>query len=363
MVLICVSVLAPSQLVSAELDSRDQQLVDQMVSRAVQYLRTTGQADDGSFSKEASPAITSLVTAALIRSGRPVEDPMVTKALKFIESHVREDGGIHQDGSLYRNYETCLAILALVEANEDGRYDKILAPANNFVRGIQVGADGKVARSAPEWGGQGYGKHKRPDLSNTAFFIDALVASGASADDQAIQAALVFVSRTQNLESEHNTTEFATKIGDGGFYYTPAAGGTSQAGKTANGGLRSYASMTYAGLKSMIYAGVDKDDQRVQAAMSWIKKHYDLSENPGMGSEGHFYYLHTFAKTLHALGVEEVEDAKGKKHNWRSELISELSRRQKRNGSWINTRSTRWLEADENLVTGYLLLALSYCRE
>ena len=78
-----------------------------------------------------------------------------------------------------------------------------------------------------------------------------------------------------------------------------AAGGTSQAWNTANGGLRSYASMTYAGLKSMIYAGVDGDDQRVQAAVSWIKKNYDLSENPGMGAEGHFI-THTFAKTLKA---------------------------------------------------------------
>ena len=67
-----------------------------MVDRAVQYLRTTGQAEDGSFSKEASPAITSLVTAALIKSGRPVDDPMVKKALTFIEGFVREDGGIHQ---------------------------------------------------------------------------------------------------------------------------------------------------------------------------------------------------------------------------------------------------------------------------
>ena len=361
--LLCTVMITSSSLYATELSDRDQAAVEQMVSRAVEFLRTTGQAADGSFSKEASPAITSLVTASLIKSGRPVEDPMVAKALQFIEGFVREDGGIHQDGSLYRNYETCLAILAFVEANQDGRYDNILANANNFVRGIQVGADGKVAKSAPEWGGQGYGKHKRPDLSNTSFFIDALVASGASADDAAIQAALVFVSRTQNLESEHNTTEFATKIEDGGFYYTPAAGGTSQAGNTSNGGLRSYASMTYAGLKSMIYAGVEKDDQRVKAAMSWIQKNYDLSENPGMGAEGHFYYIHTFAKTLNALGVDEVQDAKGKSHNWRSELITELARRQKRNGSWINSKSTRWLEADENLVTGYLLLALSYCSD
>jgi len=173
----------------------------------------------------------------------------------------------------------------------------------------------------------------------------------------------VFVSRSQNLESEHNSTKHAPKINDGGFFYTPAAGGSSQAGETANGGLRSYASMTYAGLKSMIYAGVDQDDLRVKAALSWIRKNYDVSENPGMGASGHYYYLHTFAKTLRALEIDEVQSADGQRHNWRGDLISELSRRQKRNGSWFNTRNTRWLEGDENLVTGYALLALSYCRD
>ena len=42
------------------------------------------------------------------------------------------------------------------------------------------------------------------------------------------------------------------------------------AGKADDGGLRSYASMTYAGLKSMIYAGLDRDDPRVKAALDYI---------------------------------------------------------------------------------------------
>jgi len=108
--------------------------------------------------------------------------------------------------------------------------------------------------------------------------------------DEAVQKALVFVSRCQNLESENNTTPFSAKINDGGFYYTPAAGGTSQAGKSDNGGLRSYGSMTYAGLKSMIFAGLTADDPRVKAALSWLARHYTLDENPGLGDAGLYYY-------------------------------------------------------------------------
>ena len=64
--------------------------------------------------------------------------------------------------------------------------------------------------------------------------------------------------------------------------------------------------MTYAGLKSMIYAGVGADDPRVKAALKWIQQHYDLSSNPGMGQAGLYYYYHTFAKALDAAGVRRT---------------------------------------------------------
>jgi squalene-hopene/tetraprenyl-beta-curcumene cyclase len=237
----------------------------------------------------------------------------------------------------------------------------LIERAEAFVKGIQWDESEGKERADLEYGGAGYGSHKRPDLSNTSYLIDALVATGNDANDEAIQRALIFVSRCQNLESEHNTTPFATKNPDGGFYYTPAAGGTSQAGETENGGLRSYASMTYAGLKSMIYAGVEQDDPRVQAAVKWITKNYDLTSNPGMGDNGLYYYYHTFAKALDAMGQDEFVDDQGNKHNWRAELVEELARRQADDGSWVN-KNERWLEGDANLATGYALLALSYCQ-
>ncbi|MFP6647993.1 MAG: prenyltransferase/squalene oxidase repeat-containing protein [Pirellulaceae bacterium] len=343
---------------SSSVDQRRQQ---QITARGISYLRTKGQQADGSFSGETGPGITALVTTALLRNGVPSSDPMVASSLKYLGGFIQPSGGIHQEGTLYRNYETCLAMLCFNEANSDGRYDETIKKADAFIKGIQWDDDEGAERTDPGFGGAGYGKHNRPDLSNTTFFIEALKAAGNDADSEAVKRALAFVSRCQNLESEHNTTSFPAKNPDGGFYYTPAAGGTSQAGTTENGGLRSYASMTYAGLKSMIYAGVDADDPRVAAAVNWISENYDLTQNPGLGDAGHYYYLHTFAKALSALGQDEIEDARGKKHAWRSDLIMELLRRQRRDGSWVN-RNTRWLEGDANLVSGYALLALSYCQ-
>jgi squalene-hopene/tetraprenyl-beta-curcumene cyclase len=224
----------------------------QTVSKAIRFLETKGQLEDGSFSAVSAPGITSLVTTALLRHGRTANSPAVAKALKFLEGFVQDDGGIYQEGTLYRNYETCLAMVCFQEANRDGRYDVTLKKAEAFVKGLQWDEAEGADKSNPGYGGAGYGRHKRPDLSNTSFLLDALKAMDLDGNDEAVQRALVFVSRCQNLESEHNTTPFATKNPDGGFYYTPAAGGTSQAGETETGGLRSYGSMTYAGLKSMI---------------------------------------------------------------------------------------------------------------
>ena len=155
--------------------------------------------------------------------------------------------------------------------------------------------------------------------------IDALKEAGNGPDDEAMKKALVFVSRCQNLESEYNTTPVAAKNPDGGFYYTPADGGESEADKLPNGGLRSYASMTYSGLKSMIYCGVKADDPRVKAATKWIQENYDLKTNPGIGPDGLYYYYHVFAKALAAMGSDTLHDAKGVKHDWRKELVDELA--------------------------------------
>ncbi len=95
------------------------------------------------------------------------------------------------------------------------------------------------------------------------------------------------------------------------------------AGKTENGGLRSYASMTYAGLKSMIFAGVDKSDERVKAAAKFLEANYSLDSNPGMGTSGLFYYYHTMAKALHAMGVDEFKTIEGTKA-WRTDLLLAL---------------------------------------
>jgi len=353
---------APEPATEPATGDRSEQ-VREVANRGIEFLISQGQAANGAFSPESGTAVTSLCVSAILRH-RPEarETPAIKQALAFIEANIRGDGGIYADGSLFKNYETCVAVDALIQANEGQQYDSALSRARLFIRGLQWDETEGLTAADPAYGGAGYGTHQRPDLSNTAFMVEALRQLGDQADDEAIQKALLFISRTQNLAGHGNDTEHADAVGDGGFYYTPAAGGSSQAGTTASGGLRSYASMTYAGLKSMIFAGLTQDDPRVAAALDFIRQNYSLETNPGMGDAGLYYYYHTFAKALATAEIDILDDDEGTPHVWRDDLVRTLATHQMPDGSWVNRTNERWMEGNRNLVTAYALLALAYCR-
>lgn len=342
------------------------------VEKAVKFLKSSQDAH-GSWSKARSPGITGIALTSLLRSGQvKVDDESAAKALKYVESLVNEKDG-HIAGKDPRmqlqNYVTSVNVMALKEANADGRYRHIIGNAAEFLKRLQFDeAEGKTPDS-DFYGGAGYDSKSRPDLSNTQFFLDALQAAGVGKDDPAVKRAMIFVSRCQNMKGEHNDRPWAGKIDDGSFIYTPAGGGETKIDGTEPGVFPGYGSMTYAGVKSMIYCGVAKNDPRVLKALEWIRKNYTVDANPGMpphaAQRGLYYYYHTMAKCLDAMGIDHVEviDKDGKKElrDWRADLTAALAKRQRPDGSWSNDLD-RWMEGDPNLVTGYALMALSYCK-
>ncbi len=334
----------------------------EMTEKAVAFLKHRQDSKGGWSTERNEPGITALAAAALLRSKRVTPaDPSITKALAYLESFIGPKGGLSE--AAHANYTTAIALVAFHEANTNGRYDRIIKEGQDFLKSMQWDESEGKSQSDAFYGGAGYGgKNSRPDLSNTAFFMDALRDTGLPADDPALKKALVFVSRSQNLKSEFNDQAWAGKVNDGGFIYTPANGGQSMAGNEPGGGMRSYASMTYAGFKSLIHAGLTANDPRVRAALEYMKKNYTLDENPGMGQVGLYYYYQAFSKALAAWGHPTLVDAKGQSHDWRAELRAALAKRQNADGSWVNP-ADRFMEGDPNLVTSYGLLALSYARE
>jgi squalene-hopene/tetraprenyl-beta-curcumene cyclase len=335
--------------------------VQAMLEKGAGFLKKT-QNPDGSFSpKRAGPGISALVATALLRNGYSTDEPTVAKTLDYLDKNVQKDGGIYNKS--LANYTTCIALLAFKEANKDGKYDTVIKRATEFLKGLQHGdnVDAKDYR----YGGVGYDGKQRPDLSNTQFFVEALLAAGVPKDDPAVQRAMTFVSRCQNLPSETNDLPFAKKTSKedrGGLTYVPLDSDDNPH-ITLAGGLRSLGGMTYAGLKSFLYAGVTKDDPRVQGAVNWLRRNYTLDKNPGMGQAGLYYYYHTFAKAMDALGDDYFTDFDGKKHDWRRELFAALKQRQRPDGSWRNDDDKQFGENNADLATAFALLSLSYCKK
>jgi squalene-hopene/tetraprenyl-beta-curcumene cyclase len=329
--------------------------------------------DQAKASSAASAAVTGLVLKAFAQAGFTVErDAAAERGLRSLRAGVLQDGRFRPEAAGgVANYVACAVLMALAAQQDDAFAPESESVREWLVRGQWDQAEGIGPRD--DWfGGSGYGSSGRPDLSNTQLVLDALHDAGVSTDDPAVQRALVFVARTQNRRD--GAADWARNgTGDGGFVYTPANGGESFASDAAGEGrhgermppgtrsLRSYGSMTYAGFKSMLFAGLAKDDPRVTAAWDWIRRNYGFAENPGLGQQGRYYYVHAAARALFATNAPTVVPVRGgadaAPRNWRDDLCDALLAAQRADGTWVNS-ADRWQEGQPDLVTAYAALAL-----
>ena len=319
------------------------------IDKGLEWLK--GQhAEDGLFANH--PGITALVLTAFLRHPEnkyaEADHPFIQKGLQRLVALQQSNGAIYdiEMQPALPNYNTSISVMAF-SSTGNPKYDEVIKKAQGFLKNLQVTDEESVY-----FGGIGYGSRQDvKDLSNLNIAIQALKESGS--DDQEVwDKAIKFLERTQN-RSESNDQSWAGN--DGGFIYSPD--GESKAGEDAAGSPRSYASMTYAGLLSFIYANVDKDDARVQAAFEWIKEHFTLEENYGMGAQGLYYNYHTMAKALRLYGQSTFVDAKGIEHDWYREFAEKMIDLQTPDGFWVN-ESSRWMERDPRLVTAYVILGL-----
>jgi squalene-hopene/tetraprenyl-beta-curcumene cyclase len=318
------------------------------------------QEDNGSWQNY--PAITALVLSSFLRAHPSIttREPVIADGFNFLISCVKPDGGIYIDHM--PTYNTSISLTAFKDAG-DPEFHDIIINAERFLMGMQYSEENGSTPDSLNYGGMGYGEKDRPDLSNLQWALEAIAMDDflylhpetqLSADEiERMQRkklfydrALVFLAKVQNLQSV-NAQSYS--LNDGGFIYEP---GASKAG-----GTRSYGSMTYAGLKSMIYAKVDKDDVRVKAAFEWISKHFAVETTPFMQNQGLYYYYQTMAKALNAYGEDIITDSLQQSYTWRHELANQLLKTQHAEGYWINENG-RWWENNPVLVTAYSLLAL-----
>jgi squalene-hopene/tetraprenyl-beta-curcumene cyclase len=345
------------------------QEIRQSIARGNSWLKEQ-QKPDGFWDDNELPAFTALALNAAMR------DPNLDKSKAFPEhlekgfswllAQQKEDGGIYNRGLSV--YNTATSVTAMMASGRKD-FEPAVVKARKHLIGNQWDIGQKKETDNANDGGVGYGsKKEHTDLSNTYLAIEALALSKKVIEDGNFgdqpdldwDAAVKFLSRCQNLEGT-NDQEWASNDANnkGGFIYTP---GDSKAGteKTPEGrtALRSYGSMSYAGLLSFIYAKLSADDPRVIAVKEWLGKNYTLDENPGMGSEGLFYYYQTMSKALTAANVNMLKLEDGKEADWRNDLAVKILSKQRENGSWLNDNG-RWMESNPVLVTAYNVLSLA----
>ncbi len=387
------------------------------IEKGNEYLKSQ-QKPEGYWGQESYPALTALPVTAYMRDpankGKPLPEH-IKKAYDIILKAQKEDGSIFNRG--LASYNTSVCMMALLAANNEAYAPVILkaraylikqqnhaAPDSPYYGGIGYG-DPKAPPTA--------------DLSNTNMALEAIYYSQKLAKDGKYgpqpeldwDAAVQFINQCQQ-NPKVNKQPWVSKEPSqlGGFVYRPGVqtpGGTMGPkgpgngtgkgkpgiggpgrpgmGGSMGGGMggpgrpgmgdgagapgkdaalvkkpeppKAYGSMTYAGMQSLIYANVDKNDERVKLAVKWIQDTYTLDENPGMGIQGLYYYYQTMSKTLSAMGMNTLTLKDGTVVDWREDLANKLISIQKGDGSWVNTNN-RWWEADPVLVTCYCVLAL-----
>lgn len=336
------------------------------------------QQQDGNWSDAKFPAMTALPVWAIAGSGSTAYTSQVDKAVAFILSKAQPDGGIYvpdprRGGAGLGNYNTSLCMMGL---HATGRKDvtRVIQKAREYTAATQLTGDDEHT------GGFGYDKggRRHTDLTNTGMAIDAmrrtqdvedLRPAGEKRADLNWDAALKYVDNMQQKEGEDKGGFLYTKSFAPGGNPNQGQGGARPAGprpesataraEQARPPLRSYGSITYVGLLSMIHSQLTRNDPRVLSAFDYCTQHWTLDENPGQGGQGIYFYYNILTRALCAAGIEAIPQAAGGDLAWREALIRKLMSLQKSDGSWIN-ENNRWWENDPVLVTSYSLLSLEF---
>ncbi len=345
--------------------------VQAAINKGVRYLISRQNKETGAIGSPDHPAFTALAIMAMRGNPEANHDtltPEAKKAYSWLLSNQKEDGGIYAKS--LPNYNTSLALTALTMVEGEPWREAAIKARRLIIAGqYDDNKDGQM--NHPQDGGIGYGSKPPTDMSNTHLALEALYLSRkllADDPDREKQepklnyaAAIQFVSRCQNLTATNDQSWASDdRNNKGGFVYRPgdSKAGTEDLGKGRTA-VRSYASMGYAGLLSFIYAELKPSDPRITAVKEWLAAHYSVTENPGMGAEGLYYYYHTMAKALNLAGIQEITKPDGTKANWRLDLAKQLFNLQNTDGSWSNPNG-RWMEKDPDLSTAYAVLALEH---
>jgi squalene-hopene/tetraprenyl-beta-curcumene cyclase len=362
--LVASAAAQPAQTLVRPPDISFRHEVEHAIDQSVQWLQSS-QNTNGWWSTADQPAVTALALTALMGepSGatRAVPPAVLARGYQFIIGHAKPDGSIYEKDMATVNTSICMMGLL---AARNPRYDPLLRKARQWLIAEQVAWNAQGKKDWPFDGGVGDGAgENRSDIDNTMTALEALYYSkyldapegnsSAGAKELNWAAALHFIESCQNLPGRNKKQWFSTDQRDiGGFVDVP---GDNNAG--GPGASHLCGSETCAGFLSYIYAGAKPDDPRVLAAYDWLRNHFTLDENPGMGRQGLYVYLHLMTKALASFGMDQLPLKNGQTIDWRRELAMKLLNAQNADGSWTNQNVRGW-DDDPAVATSYSVISL-----
>lgn len=344
LLLVClpqVQVVAPPPPVAVE-------RLDRAIERGMKRLRAM-QADDGSFEPEERKEVcrVALTSMALWALGEPetvgLDAARARRAAEFLLSKQTGVGGIYEPANGLPVYTSGVAARALrTLGNVDGWPE--LAAARSKVELF-------VYRSAaPE------------------SFVDTEAKAPAGPSRARVEAKRLLDEGQAHAAASRRALEFLARC-DVDLSRAPARLRQPQETRAAFevGGF------DYEDLLPMVYLELTPEQQIVLRARKALEHRYTPEKNPDLtarygedgfleGKQGKFYYWLNVARTMTTMSEPVLVTADGVRHDWASEIATQILASQRGDGAWVNTEA-RWWEGEPGITTAYAVLTLKLCRK
>jgi len=369
------------------------------LAAAAKWLWTQQGADGGWHSGtykvlESGQAMTPLVLEALSRVPGDIFAPTPEqrrRALDFIRKHVNAQGVIGLDDPElpeYPNYATALALKCLTRWGDTSDAASI-AQMHDYLAAEQFCEARGFKPDHMAYGGWGFGgplplggSPGHMDIAHTRHVLEGLRLSTplpsregpgegrpSHPNNAHFQRSELFLKLLQRHPSETRPQPSDSGAArpadwrapfDGGFYFSPIVLAANKGREATHQGqpyYRSYATATCEGVLALLAAGVNRDDERVQAAAKWLREHPRLDYPEGVPLNQPapwresiaFYHYSVRARAYTALQWPG---------QWRQEMAKLLVARQEPDGSFKNKVSHLMKEDDPLLATALAVAVL-----
>jgi Domain of unknown function (DUF4159)/Prenyltransferase and squalene oxidase repeat len=311
--------------------------VERSIREGVRFLKQQ-QRPDGSWPDidgDANSGTTSLALLALLTAGEKPDSPAIRKGLEFLRSF-RPD---------VLNSTYAIGLQTAVFAAAEPERDKLRILANvEWLESAQIKPGDAVA-----WPGSwsyGAAKRRNGDNSNTQYALLGLHA--------AVEAGVLVKPHVWTLARAYWTR---SQKKDGSWSYTPESPAST-------------ASMSCAGISSLIFAGVPRLEGQeflqgeairncgkgrvnpsLQSGIDWLTRNFRADENHGAGVTWRFYYLYGLERAGRLTGLRFFGP-----HDWYRQGAEVLVASQdKLTGAWQGSL----MEHDQLLATSFAVLFLA----